>query len=67
MKQLFSLLPLRGGILLLSLLPSLQVLPAAGPGQNPIAASVNEEELGGLLDPIFAKQMEKLHIPGASS
>ena len=65
MKQLFSLRTVRGGILLLCLLPGLQVLPVSAPGQTPITTGMSEQELGGILDPIFAEQMEKLHIPGA--
>jgi CubicO group peptidase (beta-lactamase class C family) len=65
MKQLFSSRTLRGWILLLSLLPGLQLLPVSVPGRTPIDARMSEKDLGGLLDPIFAEQMEKVHIPGA--
>src|SRR3981081_4364297 len=65
MKQLFSSRTLRGWILLLSLLPGLQLLPVSVPGRTPIDARMSEKDLCGLLDPIFAEQMEKVHIPGA--
>jgi len=40
-------------------------LPLSVPTQTQSTTELGEKELAGLLDPIFAVQMEKLHIPGA--
>jgi CubicO group peptidase (beta-lactamase class C family) len=40
-------------------------LPLSAPTQTRSASGLGEKELSGLLDPVFAEQMEKLHIPGA--
>src|SRR6266850_3691929 len=53
------------GILLLSLLQSFPALPLSVSTQTRSTTGFGEKELGEMLDPIFAEQMEKLHIPGA--
>jgi len=54
------------GILLLSLLPGFAALPLSFPTQTRATTRLDGKELGALLDPVFAEQMEKLHIPGAA-
>lgn len=65
MKNFFSIRTLGSGVLLLSLFPGFAALPFSVPTQTRSTIGLGERELGGLLDPVFAEQMEKLHIPGA--
>src|SRR5687768_12866954 len=56
---------LGSGILLLSVLQGFPALPLSVQTQTRSTTGLGEKEPGEILDPIFAEQMEKLHIPGA--
>lgn len=58
------LLKILSGLFLLLLVACYTEIPEAQ--SNQAAAAINAKDLETLFDPIFAGQMEKLHIPGAS-